>query len=31
LEQRLDLTQLSDDEGKYQVKISALSTGTPKK
>jgi hypothetical protein len=31
LEQRLELTQLSDDEGKYRVKVSPLSTGNPKK
>jgi hypothetical protein len=30
-EDRLDLTQLSEDEGKYRVKVSALSTATPKK
>ena len=31
MEQRLDLVQLSDDEGKYLIKISELSTSKPKK
>jgi hypothetical protein len=31
MEQRLDLTQLSADEAKYRMKISALSTSQPKK
>jgi hypothetical protein len=31
MEQRLDLTQLSEDEAKYRMKISALSTSQPKK
>ncbi len=31
MEQRLDLRQLSEDEGKYLVKISSLATSKPKK